>query len=191
MEVGERVMTDTADEERIVAAMRRGERRAAEELAERTYSLVFAVLARLCDGDRELAGDLTQETYRRAWQAIAQFDGRSRFSTWLYRIAYTTFLNHIRTPRRVVPLDDSSSIEIPDRSPGADEMAERNEADRQLRRAVLALPDDLRFLVTAHYWGDASIADIAVLEKVTTVAIRKRLRKALDQLQSALQKGRS
>jgi RNA polymerase sigma-70 factor, ECF subfamily len=191
MEVGERVMTDTADEERIVAAMRRGERRAAEELAERTYSLVFAVLARLCDGDRELAADLTQETYRRAWQAIAQFDGRSRFSTWLYRIAYTTFLNHIRTPRRVVPLDDSSSLEIPDRSQGAYEMAERNDADRQLRRAVLALPDDLRFLVTAHYWGDASIADIAALEKVTTVAIRKRLRKALDQLQSALQKGRS
>ena len=33
--------------------------------------------------------------------AIASFDGRAAFSTWLYRIAYTTFLNHLRRPRRI------------------------------------------------------------------------------------------
>ena len=57
------------DEGRLLAAIRGGDRSAAEELVERTYSAVYASLCRLC-GDRDLASDLTQETYRKAWEAL-------------------------------------------------------------------------------------------------------------------------
>src|SRR5512143_2825723 len=107
-------------ERRLIAAIRGGDRTAAEEMVDRTYAAVFASLCRLC-GDSELAADLTQETYQKAWAALPGFDGRSQLFTWLYRIAYTTFLNHIRRPRRVVPLEEPQMLQVRDDSPAADE----------------------------------------------------------------------
>src|SRR5262245_7282930 len=95
------------DETELLADLRRGDRQAAEMLVDLTYPLVYRSLYRMC-GDGDAASDLTQDTYARAWRALDQFDGRSRFSTWLYRIAYTTFLNHVRRPQRFVQLDDAT-----------------------------------------------------------------------------------
>jgi DNA-directed RNA polymerase specialized sigma24 family protein len=91
---------------RLIVALRSGDRAAAERLVEQTYEQVFASLCRMC-GDRELAADLTQDTYARAWRSLDSFEGRCQFFTWLYRIAYTTFLNHVRKPQRLQTLSDS------------------------------------------------------------------------------------
>src|SRR3954453_15950388 len=93
------------EERRMLAAIRAGDRMAAEELVERTYSAVFASLYRLW-GDGALAPVLNQETDQKAWAALPGFDGRSQLFTWLYRIAYTTFLNHIRRTRGMESLDE-------------------------------------------------------------------------------------
>ncbi|HUJ16046.1 MAG TPA: sigma-70 family RNA polymerase sigma factor [Thermoanaerobaculia bacterium] len=181
----EAVLAPWNEERRLLAAIRGGDRSAAEELVERTYSAVYASLYRLCN-DGDLAADLTQETYRKAWEALDGFDGRSQFFTWLYRIAYTTFLNHIRRPRRVTSLDEADTPEVRDETPGADQMLGEREQNEQLRAAVLQLPEDLRFTVTAHFWGGLAVKEIARIEDVTTVAIRKRLHKAFSILESAL-----
>jgi RNA polymerase sigma-70 factor, ECF subfamily len=159
----------------LVTRLREGDRDAAESLVEQTYSMVWASLIRLCGGDRETAADLCQETYRKAWESLASFDGRALFSTWLYRIAYTTFLNHIRRPHRVVPLEEN---DFTDPAIGADERVARRESRELLRHAVLALPEDLRFTVSAHFWGELSVREVAELEGISTVAVRKRLNRA-------------
>ena len=182
---GELVDRSDGEEGRLLAALAAGDREAAERLVERTYRGVFALLRRLC-GDPDLAADLTQETYRKAWDALSGFDGRAQFSTWLCRIAYTTFLNHLRRPRRLVPLEDQHEATVPDPAPAADETVGQTAAGDRLRRAVLALPDDLRFTVTALFWGDLPVKEVARQEGVTTVAIRKRLKKALQILALAL-----
>ena len=56
-----------------------------------------------------------------------------------------------------------------------------------LRRAVLALPESLRFTVTARFWGELPVREIARHEGVTSVAVRKRLRKAMGMLAATLQ----
>jgi RNA polymerase sigma-70 factor (ECF subfamily) len=184
-EVTESSTSPWGEERKLLAAVRGGDAAAAEELVERTYSAVFASLYRLC-GDRDLAADLTQETYQKAWSALKGFDGRSQLFTWLYRIAYTTFLNHIRRPRRMTSLDEPDAMELPDETPRADELlADAQEAGR-LREAVMKLSEDLRFTVTAHFWGGLPVKEIAEIEKITTVAIRKRLHKAFSILEEML-----
>jgi RNA polymerase sigma-70 factor (ECF subfamily) len=180
-------MSDEAGERGLLERIRAGDREAAEVLVEQTYEAVFAGLVRLCGGNRDLAADLTQDTYRKAWQALGGFDGRSRVSTWLYRIAYNVFLNHVRRPLRAVPLEDDG-VPVPvDPAPSAEESLGTSETFLHLRRAVLTLPEDLRFAVTARFWGGLSVAEIAKEEGLTTVAIRKRLRRAMDALETALQ----
>ena len=178
--------TGPRDERELVQLARRGDRSAAGELVELTYGSVFASLYRMC-GDSDLASDLTQDTYRKAWEAFSEFDGRSKLFTWLYRIAWTTFLNHVRRPARVVSIEDAGRQEFRDPAIGADEVAATNEASERLRLAVLKLPDDLRFTVTAHYWGELSVKEIAEAEGITTVAIRKRLDKAYTLLQPLIE----
>ena len=179
-----------AEERSLTEALARGESSAADGLVELTYRRIYGALLRLAGGDAELAADLTQETYRKAWAALAGFDGRARFSTWLYRIAYTTFLNHVRKPRRLVPLereDGGPPRDIEDPAPGADEGLARSGEAAALRRAVLGLPDDLRFTVTARYWQGLAVGEIARGEGITTVAVRKRLKKAFRVLAAALE----
>ena len=180
------MITPLNDERTLLSAIRAGDREAAEELVERTYSAVFASVYRLC-GDSDLAADLTQETYQKAWSALKGFDGRSQLFTWLYRIAYTTFLNHVRRPRRMTSLDEPDAIEIQDERPRADQtLADEQEADR-LRKAVMKLPEDLRFTVTAHFWGGLPVKEIAGIEEITSVAIRKRLHKAFTLIEAMLE----
>ncbi len=172
-------------EDRLVAALAGGDRAAAERLVEETYRRVYAFVLKLC-GDRELAADLTQESYRRAWDALASFDGRAQFRTWMARIAYNTFLNHLRRPRRLVPLDDAHEARFADPAPAADEALGRTLAAERLRREVLGLPEDLRFTVTAIYWGELPVREVARQEGISTVAVRKRLKRVLGLLALAL-----
>jgi RNA polymerase sigma-70 factor (ECF subfamily) len=68
-----------------------------EILVRRHQGLVRAQLRRLLGDDPALADDLAQETFVLAWRKLAQFRGESRFSTWLYRIAYSCFQQYWRS----------------------------------------------------------------------------------------------
>lgn len=170
----------------LLAAYRRGDRSAAERLVDRTYEAVFASLVRLC-GDRELAADLAQETYRKAWQSLDSFEGRSKVSTWLYRIAYTTFLNQVRGGGRTVALDEQAAVAIADPRPSSEERLSALREREATRLAVLGLPRELRYVIAARYWGDLPVREIARDVGVTPVAIRKRIKKALGLMARALE----
>lgn len=163
-----------------------GDREAAEHLAACTYRTVFAALVKI-SGDPDLAADLTQETYRKAWAALPKFRGGSAFASWLYRIAYTTYLNHIRRPARIVPLDEGKAAKLSNPDPLPIDTLRRAEEESEVRRAMLTLSDELAFAVTARYWGEVPVREIARVQGISTVAVRKRLKKALGLLATSLE----
>ena len=94
-------MADCAAEARIdqslVARVLLGnDRRAFEQLVRRYQGMVRAQLRRLLRGDEAAADDLAQEAFLLAWRKLDQFRGEAKFSTWLYRIAYSCFLQAYR-----------------------------------------------------------------------------------------------
>jgi RNA polymerase sigma-70 factor (ECF subfamily) len=173
-------------ESRLLAALAAGDRQAAEVLVDRTYPMVFRLLCQLCHGDADRAADLAQETYRRAWTALPGFERRCAFGTWLCRIAHNSFLDSIRRRQEVADGPSGKADRLADDANDPVDVMIRDETTARLRRAVLALPDELRFAVAARFWADAAVREIAHLEHVSEVAIRKRLRRALRILAEAL-----
>ena len=177
---------DPGEEGRLLAALAAGDREAAERLVERTYKGVFALLRRLC-GDRRPgggphAGDLPQGVGRAA---------RLRPPGAVLDLAVPHRLHHLPessapapAPR---PLEEKHEATVPDPAPAADEMVGRGMEGDRLRRAVLALPEELRYTVTAVFWGDLPVKEIARQEGITPVGIRKRLKKAFRLLALALE----
>jgi RNA polymerase sigma factor (sigma-70 family) len=81
----------------VERAVRDGDARVFEILVRRHQGLVRAQLRRLLGDDPAMADDLAQETFILAWRKLHQFRGDSRFGTWLYRIAHSCFLQHLRS----------------------------------------------------------------------------------------------
>jgi RNA polymerase sigma-70 factor (ECF subfamily) len=91
-----------------------GDRNAFEQLLRRHQGMVRAQLRRLLRGDADGADDLAQETFLLAWRKLDQFRGEARFSTWLYRIAYSCFLQAYRKrPRFPDDADDGEAERLP------------------------------------------------------------------------------
>jgi RNA polymerase sigma-70 factor, ECF subfamily len=174
------------EEAALVARLRTGDRRAAEELATRSYRMIFRALVRLC-GDSDTAADLTQETYRKAWQSLNSFQGNARFSSWLYRIAHNLFLNSIRTTRAFVAIDEALAVAGPELP--ADAALAASQAHRITRESVLELPEPLQYVITAHFWAELSVSEIAEAEGVTAAAIRKRMAKAFELMRNRMEGG--
>lgn len=79
------------------------DRGAFEQLVRRHQGLVRAQLRRLLRSDDARADDLAQETFLLAWRKLYQFRGEARFSTWLFRIAYSCFLQSRRKSSTTLP----------------------------------------------------------------------------------------
>ncbi len=91
-------------EDALLAAAQAGDSRAFSKLVRLHDRRVMACAMQML-GDRARAEDAAQETFLRAWRAIARFDGRSKLSTWLYRICVNVCLNHIRKRKRTQASD--------------------------------------------------------------------------------------
>lgn len=84
------------DQALVARVLLGNDQRAFEQLLRRHQGMVRAQLRRLLHGDEAAADDLAQETFLLAWRKLGQFRGDARFSTWLYRIAYSCFLQASR-----------------------------------------------------------------------------------------------
>lgn len=87
---------DASDEQLVARALGPDGRQAFGVLVERHQSALRATLRRFTHGNAALADDLAQETFIRAYRALAAFRGDSGFRTWLYRIGYRCFLSEVR-----------------------------------------------------------------------------------------------
>src|SRR5436305_11751343 len=89
---------------KLVALARRGSRDAAGELITRHWRAAWRA-AYVVTGRRELADDVAQDAFERAFAALARFDERRPFGPWLHRIVVNRCLDLLRTERRMVAGD--------------------------------------------------------------------------------------
>jgi RNA polymerase sigma-70 factor (ECF subfamily) len=156
----------------LVQRIKMGDRRAAEKFVDVHYERVYMVLYSFCK-NREIAEDLTQDTFIKVWNSIEQFHGLSRVSTWLYRIAYNTFIDWQRRQHCFDSLDDCEP-EMP--AVFFDDVTEK------LLSCIRALPDKQREVMVLHYQHEFSFAEIANILNIPKGTVKSRLNAALTSL---------
>lgn len=166
------------------------DRRAFEQLMRRHQGMVRAQLRRLAHGDVAWADDLAQETFLLAWRKLHQFRGEARFSTWLYRIAYTCFLQARRKQSSAV---EAMEIDAPDAQASPRDAAElRLDVERSMRRLSAAEQVVLLHVVQLELGHDEAAYVLAMpLGTVKSHARRgkEKLRALLADWQASSKKG--
>lgn len=135
-------------------------------------------------GDEALSDDLTQETFIRAWRGLDTYKRLASFGTWLYRIAYTTYQNHLAGVKHYVSLDDEHvAPTIQGLTYEADYDSEEIAA---LHRAIVQLNEGERTCITLFYLEEMSIKEIAAVTEMSTSAIKTALSRGRNHLRTLL-----
>jgi RNA polymerase sigma-70 factor, ECF subfamily len=157
---------------KLVQLARRGSREAAAELFSRHWRSAWRA-AYVLSGRRELADDVAQDAFERAFAALARFDERRPFGPWLHRIVINRCLDLLRTERRMVAGDvELERIEWHDVASG----------DRDLLEAIAELSLQRRVVIVLRYGLGYTPTAIAELLDVPVGTVNSRLARALDDL---------
>jgi RNA polymerase sigma-70 factor (ECF subfamily) len=144
------------------------------------YNLALSVI-----GNRDEAFDAAQETFIRAWRSLKDFRGDSRFSTWLYRIAYRVSLTAV-TRKRYLAIDDLPEPVCEDISANPEEAAESDYRRRLLRRAIMNLAPAYRTALILYHLEDLSYEEIASVTGVPIGTIRTHLHRGRNYLRQEI-----
>ena len=173
----------------LVAALRRGDRRAVLEGLMDRYRQKVMHLAVSIVRDPVLAEDLAQTTFVKVWQALPKFDGRAAISTWLYTIARNTCLTAITRERRMVPLADFAEVADDDGDPmvfgtsqaGA-ETAGQAAAEYDVAKLLEQLPEPYRRVVVLFYLEDRTCEEVGELLSMPTGTVKALLHRGRKRL---------
>jgi RNA polymerase sigma-70 factor (ECF subfamily) len=177
-------------EQALVLAAGQGDRAAFAALVAMYQRPVFSLCFRML-GNMSDAEDAAQETFLKAYRALARYDPERSFSTWLLSIAAHYCIDRIRRrPGRELSLDAlppwrsrPADVEDPERSAIAADEAGRIAGLLQL------LPPDYRAVLVLRYWHDLGYEEIAAVLGDTESAIKSRLHRARRQLAAVMAEG--
>ncbi len=166
--------------------VKKADKNAVSELLKIYYADIYSYLRRLC-GSKQDAEDLTQQTFLKVWSSLNGFAGRSKFSTWLYRIAHNAYIDwQRRSSHSIQPHTDQWWQECTDKNPGPFANAAERQLAQHLYEAVDLLDEDKRQVVHLHYYEGLSLTETAKVLNVATSTVKYRLREVMKILKDKL-----
>ncbi len=191
-----KVSEPVSDELALVAAAKKGDVAAFEELVRRYDRNVFRIANHITQ-NREDAEDVVQDAFLKAYSNLEQFQGQSKFYTWLVRIAVNEALMRLRRrrPERMVSLDedvktedDSVPREVADWSPNPEQLYGQGELKEILTKTIQGLPASFRTVFVLRDVEGLSTEETAEALNLSIPAVKSRLLRARLQLRERLSK---
>ena len=137
-----------------------------KKMCEEYYQLVLGFLLTLTNGDRDLAEDLTQETFLRAIRRSDTFRGDAKVSTWLCQIAKYTFWQYLEKNNKFNQISIEEAMEIPT-GELVEEMYIKNETNKALYECIEKLDSATKDVMLYRLKGELSFKEIGELKGKT------------------------
>jgi RNA polymerase sigma-70 factor (ECF subfamily) len=180
-------MSNQSSDKKLVKRVQKGDKGAFDLLVLKYQHKIVNLVMRYVR-DPELALDITQEAFIKAYRALPRFRGDSAFYTWMYRIAVNTAKNHLAAQRRR-PMDVELDLQDPEQYDLHSKLKETdtpegltlgNELKEVVERAIAALPEDLRTAIILRELEGMSYEEIAQTMDCPVGTVRSRIFRARD-----------
>jgi RNA polymerase sigma factor (sigma-70 family) len=151
---------------------------------DKAYNLAF----RICCSHEE-AEEIAQDSFLKAYRALASFKRQSSFSTWLYRIVYNTAVSYVRIKKKeVLSLDDFPADATDFIGTGSSE----EEAESEYRRSLInfafqKISEEERSLITLHYYEEMSTEEISEVTGISKSNIKVKLFRARQKMYQVIE----
>ena len=180
--------SDEISNSELVRKSQLGDKAAFEQLVIRHQDLVFSLAYKLT-GNREMANDVAQEAFIRAWKAIEKFRGDSTFSTWIYRITVNTAwtLRKKAKKHNTLNIDDTYEPIVIDEKKDPELVAINSDLSSVLINALDKIPIEQRIIVELKNIEGRSHKEIADYLDISVTAAKVRLHRAHQKLRQILE----
>lgn len=170
------------DESQLILRSQNGDHTAYEKLYRDNIGRVYALCLRMC-GQKELAEDLSQEAFIRAWQKLNSFRGDSAFSSWLFRLTSNVVVGHMRklSKWQIDSLDEQAY----DQTPSKERPPEHNKRDVEASLSILS--DTSRVVLIMYEYLGYQHNEISEITGMATGTSKTHLHRARAALKAQAQ----
>ena len=167
------------DDNYYIDRVKSGEAAAFSYLVEKYRDMVYGLSLKILKSAEE-AEELAQDTFVKAFQALDSYKGKSKFSTWLYRIAYNGAITMVRKRKLEFysldeqRLSDQDELSISNRLTEIDQ----EELSAKLKKAMETLPEDDQVLIILYYYDEQRIEDIALITSLSVSNVKVKIHRA-------------
>ena len=176
------------DESYYIDAVKNGNVQAFTFLVDKYQNMIYTLALKLMKRAED-AEEMAQDTFVKAFQKIHTYEGKSRFSTWLYSITYNACISELRKRKISFASLDDRQISDQDEARMGDYFSETKKEDqeRYLTLAMAKLPEDDQFLVTLYYYENQSMDEISAITGLTVSNVKIRIHRARKRMHQLLQ----
>ncbi|HNX56585.1 MAG TPA: RNA polymerase sigma factor [Prolixibacteraceae bacterium] len=170
-----------------IEAVKKGNVQAFSFLVEKYQKMVYTLALKLMKKPEE-AEEMAQDTFIKAFHKIDSYEGKSKFSTWLYSITYNACISELRKRRIEFKSLDDRQVSDQDEQRMHDYYRENRKEDQEkyLALAMEKLPEDDQVLVTLYYYENQSMDEISVITGLTVSNIKVKIHRARKRMQVML-----
>jgi RNA polymerase sigma factor (sigma-70 family) len=176
---------DVRGETYHINRVKEGDREAFPWVVDHYKDMVYTICLRMLKVEAD-ASDAAQEVFVKVYRSIGSFQEKSKFSTWIYRIAYNHCISEIRKKVKIIDLVD----ELPDDENEGDvsglDVLSGEERRTYLQMAIEALPETDATVVTLFYYDELSLEEIADVTGLTSNNIRIKLHRSRKKMYRVL-----
>jgi RNA polymerase sigma factor (sigma-70 family) len=152
-------------------------------LVERYQNMVFALALKMLK-HREESEEVSQDTFIKVYRSLSKFNGESKFSTWIYRIAYNSCLDRIKKNSKYnnnVEINEITSNEISHTESIFDSL-ENKERSIIVKQCMDKLPEDERIIIHLFYFEELNLKEIVEIVSMTEGNVKVKLFRARKKL---------
>ncbi len=148
-------------------------------LVEKYQDMIYGLSLKMLR-NAEDAEELAQDTFVKAYRSLSSYKGTSKFSTWLYRIAYNAAISAMRKRKMELLSLDEQRVSDQDEMKIQQQMGQikKEELSNYLKKAIESLPADDQVLITLFYYEEQSVDDIARITGLTESNVKVKIHRA-------------
>ncbi|MEC3907294.1 sigma-70 family RNA polymerase sigma factor [Tamlana sp. 2201CG12-4] len=177
----------TTNDQHYINQVINGNTNAFAVLVDRYKDLVFTLTLRMLK-NREEAEEVSQDAFIKAFKSLSKFKGDSKFSTWIYKIAYNTSLDRLKKNKKYikdVAIDEFTEHQVRTMDNALDDL-EKNERAKIIQDCIALLPSDDSFLLTLYYFEEQSLEELSKTVGLTANNVKVKLFRSRKKLANIL-----